>query len=298
MSRWVTRKTLALAGGTCLFALALWRWHADSAIASWVQAGFSVLAIVAAIWVAEMQVDRQRLLELSRAQATQVNRLEAILAICRHAAYVLVQVAERRADRHYIDKPQMRRIEVSQLEDARTALANIPLHSVAPWSVAEAVLALLRCTGDVREAINNSPLLTSSWTAERSALFEVNSKLAQVACTAVQNALNSVASTSTMPEIAIRPPPDTASLVEAANAPSEDATGESTVVHVQFSDSTYRDIISYFGGPQDPNVHPNLATIHSSDARYSVWYYALPESARLGLPKPTQVLASGRTPLA
>ncbi|MCP3713003.1 hypothetical protein M3I54_39980 [Paraburkholderia sp. CNPSo 3274] len=292
MRRWVNRKKLALAGGTVLFGVALWRWHDDSAIASWVQAGFSVLAIVAAIWVAEMQADRQRRLEASREKATHVHRLEAIKAICKHAEQVLEEIAARRADSSYVDKPQVRRVEASQLEDARTALASIPLHDVAPWPVAEAVLALLRSTGDVREAIVNTQQLTASWTPLRGELFRVNAAAAKKAGASVQNVLNSVRGDESSPvdplSSFVPPLPDMSSLVEAAHAPASDLRGNPATVHVQFSDGTQRDIISYFGGPQDPNVHPNLATITSSDPRYHVWYYALPDTARQGLPTPAK----------
>lgn len=291
MSRWINRKRLALAAGAVLFGVALWRWHDDSAIASWVQAGFSVLAIVAAIWIAEMQGDRQRRLEAFREKAALVHRLEAIKAICKHAEQVLEDIAARRADSSYIDKPQVRRVEVSQLEDARTALAGIPLHDVAPWPVAEAVLALLRSTGDVREAIANTQQLTTSWTSQRGELFRANAALAKKAGASVQNALNSVrgdeSSTTDTPSLPVVTVTDMSRLVEAAHAPGSDIRGEPTVVHVQFSDDTQRDIITYFGGPQDPNVYENLATIHSSDARYHVWYYALPDTARMGIPTPT-----------
>lgn len=292
MCGWVTKKRLALIGGLILFAIALWQWHADAAIATWVQAAFSVLAIVAAIWVAEMQADRQRLLEASRERAGQVKRLEAIQAICKHAAQLLHDVSARRADKGYIDKPQVRRVEVSQLEDARIALASIPLHDVAPWQVAEAVLTLLRSTGDVREAITNTPSLTSSWTTQRGELFRVNAGLANKACASIRDALRSVGVREAQPagttSVSESPVPDMAPLVDAVYAPDSGVSGEPTLVHVQFSDDTQRDIVSYFGGPQDPKVYANLATIHSSDARYHVWYYAQPEMMRQALPVPTR----------
>lgn len=292
MSRYFTRKRLALLGGAVLFALALWRWHEDSTIAAWVQAGFSVLAIVAAIWIAEMQADRQRRLEASRDKANQVQRLEAIQAICKHAEQVLRDIATRRTDSTYIDRPQVRRVEVSQLEEARMALAGIPLHDVAPWPVAEAVLVLLRSTGDVRDAIVNAQQPTMSWTPQRGELFRVNAADAREAGESVQNALDSVRAGESSREDRIYSfaisRPDMSQLVEAAHAPANEARGEPTTVHVQFSDDTQRDIIAYFGGPQDPTVYSNLAAIYTSDPRYDVWYYSLSEFSRQGLPTPTR----------
>jgi hypothetical protein len=49
--------------------------------------------------------------------------VEAIQAICKHAAKVLDEVADHRANAGDIDKPQARRVEVNHLKDARTALA-------------------------------------------------------------------------------------------------------------------------------------------------------------------------------
>jgi hypothetical protein len=153
------------------------------------------------------------------------------------------------------------------------------------------VLALLRSTGDAREAIINAPQLTASWTCQRDELFRVNAALALRACTSVQNALRFVSpdepaanETATMSAGSF---PDLAPLLEAAHALDLAVDSKPIAVHVQFSDATQRDIVSYFGSPQDPNVYPNLATIQSSDARYHVWYNALPESARVGLPVPT-----------
>ncbi len=292
MSGHVAQKLLALLGGTVLFGVALWHWHADSAIAAWMQAGFSVLAIIAAIWIAEVQANRERRLEVSRYRADQIQRLEAIQAICKHAEQILEQIAARRTDPTYIDKPKVRQIELSQLADVRTALMGIPLHDVSPWSVAEAVLSLLRTTGDVRETVMNSPQLTTSWTPQRGELFSVNAAAAKMAGASVRDALNSIRTDEPRhgaPDAPIPDPvPDMYQLVEAVHAPTDNAYGEPTTVHVQFSDETHRDIVSYFGGPQDPNFYPNIAAISSSDPRYHVWYYAQHEGFKQELPIPAR----------
>jgi hypothetical protein len=41
-----------------------------------------------------------------------------------------------------------------------------------------------------------------------------------------------------------------------------------TAIHVQFADLTEQTIISYFAGPQDPDVWPNQGEIEDSDPRY------------------------------
>lgn len=59
-----------------------------------------------------------------------------------------------------------------------------------------------------------------------------------------------------------------------------------TDIHVQFSDETEAEIISYFGSPQDPAVWPNQGTIVAEDARWHKYYEAIPPTARILLPEP------------
>jgi hypothetical protein len=284
---------LSIAAFCVAFGSAFWRWHGDSAMAAWVQAAFSVVAIGAAIWIAHNQSERDRRLGKEREQGNLIKHLEAILAICDHARRILDEIATRRNDQSYIDAAQLRRPEITQLEDAKTALAGIPLHDVAPWPVTAAVLTLLRSTGDVREMIANAHHLVISWSAERGEPFSKHAAIASAACDSVRDALFSTTgktadlpgAASTQPHVAafnsLSPHQENAlpqhETVESANSIS---------VHVQFSDATLRDVVSYFAGPQDPEVWPHQACIRVSDTRYRVWYNALPELSRTGLPAP------------
>jgi len=59
-------------------------------------------------------------------------------------------------------------------------------------------------------------------------------------------------------------------------------------LYVQFSDSTQTAIITYFAGPQDPNVYPNLGTVTTGDARWKQFYDSLSDEMKFGLPQPSQ----------
>ena len=48
-----------------------------------------------------------------------------------------------------------------------------------------------------------------------------------------------------------------------------------------------RTITSWFAGPQDPEVWPDVEPISASDPRYVAYYEFLPLGARIGLPVPT-----------
>jgi hypothetical protein len=55
-------------------------------------------------------------------------------------------------------------------------------------------------------------------------------------------------------------------------------------VNVQFADSSETTIITYFGGPQDPDVFTNLGTVSTSDPRYKAFYDSLPDASWLPFP--------------
>lgn len=57
-------------------------------------------------------------------------------------------------------------------------------------------------------------------------------------------------------------------------------------INVQFSDSTEATIVSYFCCPQDPEAHPNLGTVDTTDARYATFYQSLASGSQFGLPVP------------
>lgn len=58
--------------------------------------------------------------------------------------------------------------------------------------------------------------------------------------------------------------------------------------YVQFSDTTHSKIVSYFGGPQDETIHLNCEEIPTWDIRWKAYYDSLPDSFKVGLPKPTE----------
>lgn len=60
-----------------------------------------------------------------------------------------------------------------------------------------------------------------------------------------------------------------------------------STINVQFSDSAQTEIVSYFGGPQNPSEHPNSGTVTTSDERWVAFYVAV-EGSSYGLPPPTQ----------
>jgi hypothetical protein len=57
-------------------------------------------------------------------------------------------------------------------------------------------------------------------------------------------------------------------------------------IYAQFSDASETAIIAVFGAPQDPKVYANLATLGTSDSRYTTYYSELPAWAQAGLPAP------------
>lgn len=60
------------------------------------------------------------------------------------------------------------------------------------------------------------------------------------------------------------------------------------MLHVQFSDATQTEIVTYFGGPQDPAAHVNLGTVKTDDPRWLAFYAKVNGANSLGLPVPTK----------
>lgn len=60
------------------------------------------------------------------------------------------------------------------------------------------------------------------------------------------------------------------------------------IVNIQFSDSTEQVIVSYFAGPQDPDVFQNLGTVDTSDARWKTYYDSQPAPLQSCFPAPTE----------
>lgn len=60
-----------------------------------------------------------------------------------------------------------------------------------------------------------------------------------------------------------------------------------TTINVQFADSTQAVIISYFAGPQDPDVWPNQGVIDASDARWAAFYKIFSGQIQTGMPIPS-----------
>lgn len=58
-----------------------------------------------------------------------------------------------------------------------------------------------------------------------------------------------------------------------------------TILYVIFDENGQ--ITTVFGGPQDPEVHPGIVEISSSDPRYLEYYNALPFWIKMGMPLPT-----------
>jgi len=58
-------------------------------------------------------------------------------------------------------------------------------------------------------------------------------------------------------------------------------------MNVQFSDSGMTVVVSYFGGPQDPDEFPNQAEIQPDDPRWASFYNSLPPMIQRQLPAPT-----------
>ncbi|MCA8480255.1 hypothetical protein LGN35_20130 [Burkholderia multivorans] len=57
-------------------------------------------------------------------------------------------------------------------------------------------------------------------------------------------------------------------------------------LYVQFEGDSKERIVSYFGGPQDGSVYHYTGVIFASDRRWKVFYEALPQQARHGIPAP------------
>ncbi|SEI42743.1 hypothetical protein SAMN05192539_1001329 [Paraburkholderia diazotrophica] len=56
---------------------------------------------------------------------------------------------------------------------------------------------------------------------------------------------------------------------------------------VQFSDSTQKTIVSYFGSLQDESQIPNLGSVQASDPRWGALVNLFPPSAQAVLPTPS-----------
>ncbi len=273
-----------------VFVCAFLIWRHDGAVAAWLQAAFSVVAIYAAIWLSHVQAVRDRGRELESEQSANVRRLESILAIAEYAHLVLREIAAKRADTMYLDAASGRRAEISRLDDAKVALGRIPLHDVTPWDVAAAVLALSRAVDDTRSAIESTSGLVVSWSPVRAQPYSDSAVCADQACEAIRGALVELGASTQ--EIRKRvgtyhraqsPSHSTEPQASEMRAPQDDG---GQPIYVQFSDESYRDIVSYFGGPQDPVVCPHQGKIYPSDSRYRAFYESLHETSRQGMPIP------------
>lgn len=65
-----------------------------------------------------------------------------------------------------------------------------------------------------------------------------------------------------------------------------------TTLNIQWADADETAIISYFGGPQLPEVFANLGTVDASDARWAAYYDSMPAVVQAMLPAPE--LAAGK----
>jgi len=62
----------------------------------------------------------------------------------------------------------------------------------------------------------------------------------------------------------------------------------STVLTVQFRDSSEESIITYFGSPQNAGDIQNLGTVDTADTRWAAFYeHMLSMGLAAGLPEPT-----------
>ncbi|HED1307167.1 TPA: hypothetical protein R4S08_000796 [Kluyvera ascorbata] len=62
---------------------------------------------------------------------------------------------------------------------------------------------------------------------------------------------------------------------------------EELEICVQYSDESHSKIISYFGGPQDPDVYPNQGVTTTSDPLYHEFFNNLPFLHQMLMPQPT-----------
>lgn len=59
-----------------------------------------------------------------------------------------------------------------------------------------------------------------------------------------------------------------------------------TTLNVQFTDSSKATIESYFAGPQDGSVFPNLGTVETNDPKQKSYYDGMTATGVIGLPMP------------
>lgn len=57
-------------------------------------------------------------------------------------------------------------------------------------------------------------------------------------------------------------------------------------IYVQYADSTEKEIIGYFGSPQDVVVFPNQGIVDASDARWATFYATIPSFEQTNFPAP------------
>ncbi|MBB1632275.1 hypothetical protein A9975_15570 [Cupriavidus sp. UME77] len=57
-------------------------------------------------------------------------------------------------------------------------------------------------------------------------------------------------------------------------------------INVQFEDESQGIVVSYFLGPQDPQLIPNVGTVKSDDPRWKAFYDGISGFIRQSLPSP------------
>lgn len=123
------------------------------ALAAWVQAVFSVVAIWAAFMVAERGAREAR----TKADEERQDRFDAIAGAAVHAAKVLSSAADRMTPTSFMGNPhELSRTSLASIQDAQRALAEIPIVTVPGGPNVIGDLMALR-----RQLAEAEPLLTS-----------------------------------------------------------------------------------------------------------------------------------------
>lgn len=121
--------------------------------AAWVQAVFSVLAIIGAIWIADRQHAAARRHERERQGNADVRRLEIITAVITHA---LVTASDLKSAWAQGDPQTISHFDAKRLLDFKMVLEEIPPYEIPSEVVILYIRPLARVIGDVYHFLDST----------------------------------------------------------------------------------------------------------------------------------------------
>lgn len=115
------------------------------AAAAWAQAVFSVLAIVAAIWVSRREHRAAADLATWQRREDRYRKYDAVHAIAVGAQALVTMTVKQLQREDTLQGFLFEFYEPSEFDDANEALRRIPLHELGSYSMVLAIQALIKC---------------------------------------------------------------------------------------------------------------------------------------------------------